>query len=323
MTYESADKSVKVGVRDIGEIIDLFDKISGRLNVFNITSKNVTLNVGLGTFDIDLGIEVRPGRPFNRVLKLPIFNTLSYKLTNLPSFQPLEEAIIQDKKDGIVISLDHIPRNAQTLLLNIKCPLKHRRFIDRLVYKQVQREPRKNYDSYWMSAQFRHLKTLQDNLDAVRVDDLDLLVKVHISQNIKDIIPHSFVQQMEVGKELLKTRDRNRKRILADDHLRLARSNSLVGKEDQVIKAIEDLVKPSKFEEYLDLEGQFYYHDCFQSGSFLRIPNFVIPSMMKVITKANLTLKEQGVKGEVQFQRKKFEDDFDDIFPDSIKKKKR
>jgi len=316
------EKGVKIGVRDVGEIIKLFDDLTGRLKAFNVIGRSVILNISQGTYDLEAGIEVKPSRPLSRVIKIPIFDSLNVQLTSLPTFRPLDDAVIIDEIDGIVLSLDTIPQNVDTLLLNIKCPLRHRRFLERLVHKQVQVEPRQNITSYWMSAQFKYLSTLEKKLDSLRVNDLDFLVRIHIQQNIKDIIPHPFIRQLELGKELLQTRDRNLKQRLAREHLRLARGNSLVGREEEVIKKIEDILKPGNFETYLNVLGQFYYHDCFQGGSFFRIPNFVIPSMMRVITKTNLTLEEPATKGELQYDRKKFEEDFEEIFPEEIRKKK-
>lgn len=319
MSY--ADKGLKVGIRDVGEIINLVDRLSGRLNAFNVIGRGVTLNVSQGNFDIELGFEVRPGRPLNRVVKIPIFDAQRASLTSLPSFTVLDDALIFDETDGIVLSLDYMPDGVDSILLNIRCPLKHRRFMSRLVNKQVQVEPRNDVTSYWMTAQFKHLRPLRDKLDSLRVEDLDFFVRVHIEQNIKEIIPHAFIRQLEVGKELLQTKDREKKQSLAREHLRLAQSNKLVGNEEKVIEKIEDLLKPSNFESYLDLIGQFYYHDCFQAGSFFRVPNFVIPSMMRVISKTNLTLKEPAKKGELKFKRREFEDDFEEIFPKGMKKR--
>jgi len=321
MSYE--DKGLKVGIRDIGEIINLVDRLSGRLNAFNIIGRGVTLNVSQGNFDIELGFEVRPGRPLNRVVKIPIFDAQRANLTSLPSFAVLDDALIFDENDGIVLSLDNMPEGVDSILLNIRCPLKHRRFMSRLVNKQVQVEPRNDVTSYWMTAQFKHLKPLKDKLDSLRVEDLDFFVGVHIEQDIKDIIPHAFIRQLEVGRDLLQTKDREKKQSLAREHLRLAQSNKLVGNEEKVIEKIEDLLKPSNFESYLDLIGQFYYHDCSQAGSFFRVPNFVIPSMMRVVSKTNLTLEEPAKKGELKFKRREFENSFEEIFPKGTKRRKK
>lgn len=321
MSYE--DKGLKVGIRDVGEIINLVDRLSGRLNAFNVIGRGVTLNVSQGNFDIELGFEVRPGRPLNRVVKIPIFDAQRANLTSLPSFTVLDDALIFDENDGIVLSLDHMPDGVDSILLNIRCPLKHRRFMSMLVNKQVQIEPRNDVTSYWMTAQFKHLRPLRDKLDSLRVEDLDFLVRVHIEQNIKEIIPHAFIRQLEVGRDLLQTKDREKKQSLAREHLRLAQANKLVGNEEKVIEKIEDLLKPSNFESYLDLIGQFYYHDCFQAGSFFRVPNFVIPSMMRVVSKTNLTLEEPAKEGELKFKRREFEDNFEEIFPKSTKKRKK
>jgi hypothetical protein len=321
MSYEN--KGVKVGIRDIGEIINLVERLSGKLNAFNAIGKSVTLNVSQGSFDIELGLEVRPGRPLNRVMKIPIFDAQRINLTSLPSLHVIDDAIILDENDGIVLSLDNMPEGVDSILLNIRCPLKHRRFMSRLVNKQVQMEPRNDVTSYWMTAQFKHLAPLRHKLDSLRVEDLDFFVQVNIEQNIKEIIPHSFIRELEVGKELLQTKDREEKLRLAQEHLRLAQSNKLVGKEEKVVEKIEELLKPSNFQSYLELLGQFYYHDCFQTGTFFRIPNFVIPSMMRVVSKTNLTLDEPAKKGELKFKRQEFEDKFEEIFPEKKKKRKR
>lgn len=322
ISYE--DKGLKVRIRDVGEIINLVERLSGRLNAFNLIGKGVIINVSQGSFDVELGFDVRPGRQFNRVVKIPVFDALRVNLTSLPSLAVIDDALIFDENDGIVLSLDRMPDGVDSILLNIRCPLKHRRFMSRLVNKQVQTDTRSDFISYWMTAQFKHLKTLRDKLHSLRVEDLDFLVRVHIEQNIKEIIPHKFIRQLEVGRDLLQTKDREKKQSLAREHLRLAQSNRFVGNEEKVIEKIEDLLKPRNFESYLDLIGQFYYHNCFQAGSFFRVPNFVIPSMMRVVSKTNLTLEEPAKKGELKFKRRDFEDDFEEIFPkDSKGRKKR
>ena len=320
MTYE--DKKLKVGLRDVVEIIKLFDALSGRLNAFNIISRGVTVNISQGTYELDSGFEVRPNRPFTRVVKIPIFDALQVQLTSLPSLKAIDDAVIIDEDDGLILSLDTIPMEAETILLNIKCPLKHRRFLDRLIYTKVQTEPRKKITSYWMSAQFKHYDALRKKLSSLRIDDLDFFIQVHIQQNIKEVIPSQFIKQLEVGKELLQTRDRELKIRLAKEHLRLARGNNLVGKEEEVIQKIEDLLKPRNFGEYLHVLGQFNYSDCFQGASFFRIPNFVIPSAMRVITKTKLSLENPATKGELQYNSKQFKDDFENIFPRKMRSKK-
>lgn len=319
MTYKNG--KVEVGIRDIGEIIKLFESLTGKLNAFNVISRGITLNVSQRFFTLELGFEVRQNRPFKRVVKIPIHDALNAQLTSLPSLRVIDDSIKFDEKDGIILSIAKIPEGTETILLNIRCPLKHPRFLDRLVHRKVQIEPRKNITSYWMSAQFKHLDTLRRKLQSLRVDDLDFLVRIHMQQDIKNIIPRQFIRQLEVGKELLRTRDRNLKMRLASDHLRLSRTNRLVGMEEEVIKEIEDLLKPNNFETYLDVVGSFIYHDCFQAASFFRIPNFVLPSAMTVITQTDLSLEEPASKGELKYDRGKFEDELENIFPRKMRRK--
>ena len=142
MSYE--DKKVKIGIRDVGEIIKLFDNLSGRFKAFNVLSKGVNINVSQGYYELESGFDVRPNRPLARVIKLPIFDAVNVQLTSLPSLKVIDDAIIIDENDGIVLSLDSIPGDVETILLNIRCLLRHPRFLERLVYKKVQTEPRKN-----------------------------------------------------------------------------------------------------------------------------------------------------------------------------------
>jgi len=313
---------VKFGIRDIGDIIELWDKLTGRFKAFNILSKGVIINVSQGTYELNAGIEIHRGMLFSRVVKIPIFNSIKTQVTAFPSFKPIDSSIIKDDTDGLILSLDKIPESAESILLNVRCSLPHTPFIDRLIHQTTQTEPKRDITSYWMTAQFKHFEMLKKKIDSLNVEDLEFAVRVHIQQNIKDIIPQPFIKQLDVGTRLLQSRDRVQKQRLAWEHLRLSKNTNII-KEDEIIQKIQDLTKPNNFEGYLDIKGDFHYYDCMQSGSLFRIPNFTIPTMMRVITKTNLTLEDQATHGELQFKKKTFEDDLFDLFPKGIKKKKK
>jgi len=319
MSFEK--DGIKFGIKDIGDIIELWDKLTGRLKAFNILSKSVIINVSQGTYELNAGIEIHRGMLFFRVVKIPIFNSIKTQITTFPSFKPIDGSIIKDDVDGLILSLDNIPESANNILLSIRCPLPNTQFIERLIHQTTQTEPKKDVTSYWMTAQFKHLEMLRKKMDSLNVDDLDFAVRVHIQQNIKDIIPPLLIKQLDVGTKLLQTRDRVQKQRLALDHLRLTKSTNII-KEDEMIEKIQDLTKPKNFENYLEVLGYRYY-DCMQSGSLFHIPNFTIPTMMRVVTRTNLTLEDPATKGELRFKKKTFENDLFDLFPKGLKKKKK
>lgn len=312
-------EGVKAGIKDIGDIVELYDKLKGRFKAFNILNKEVIINATQGSYELNMGLDVHRAMPFSRVIKIPIFNSVKTTLTAYPSFRPIDGSIIKSDSEGLILSLDTIPEATESILLSIKCYLPHNKFIERLIHQTTQTEPKSDITSYWMTAQFKHFNMLKDKIDAVNIDDLEFAVRVHIQQNIKDIIPQQLIKQLDVGTKLLQTRDREQKQRLAMEHIRLSKRTNI--NEHEIIEKIQDLTKPNNFESYLEVKGDFHYYDCMQAGSLFRIPNFTIPTMMRVVSKTNLTLEEQATHGELQFKKKVFEDDLYELFPEGLKKK--
>jgi hypothetical protein len=85
------------------------------------------------------------------------------------------------------------------------------------------------------------------------------------------------------------------------------------GREEEVVGEIEELLKPRNFEKYLEVLGAFHYFDCHHAGSLLTLPQFVIPTLMTVVSRTHLTKEEPASQGELHYKAQDFEHDLSEI----------
>src|SRR3989442_2871098 len=99
--------------------------------------------------------------------------------------------------------------------------LEEARFLDTLVQRSWQLDPRSlpdaKVDSYWLTAQLRHLAVLKSFFQRLELRGLECRVDVGVHQDVKTKIPHQFTRGVERAADFSKTRDREMLRRLAHE----------------------------------------------------------------------------------------------------------
>jgi hypothetical protein len=114
----------------------------------------------------------------------------------IQSLKPIFNAITF-LDDGFEINLDCL-EPGETYILDLEYIISDPNFIDSLVYKKVAQEtPHNGVQDYWMAAQLKHLKVLQQDFGYVDLRDIDFSVDVSIYQDIKMKIPRIFGEKIE------------------------------------------------------------------------------------------------------------------------------
>jgi len=204
-------------------------------------------------------------------------------------------------------------------LLEIEFDIEDPRLINNLVYKNVQKDTVQDYRRYWMQAQLKFVDVLDKAFSNVRFEDLDFDVRVSTHEDIRTSIPASFKRELEVVVKWMSETDRERKRRLSREHLRLLRARRggrVKHKRSilEILQELQDIFLPRTFRTFLQVRQDFYYHDCFRGVDYYSAPFPTWPKFMTIITRTHLNLDKPAANGYLDFDYQKFKKKIEDIF---------
>jgi len=229
------------------------------------------------------------------------------------SLQSLTNAI-ELEEDGFEINLKELDSN-ESFILEMEYFIDDKRFIDSLVNKKVARDvPKGETNEYWIVAQLKHLKTLQQDFGYVELRDIDFGVDVSVHQDVKIKVPGIFKKQLETIVKLTKKIGRSDKFNLYKQLLS-QQEQKYGGKEFDILQDLQDLFSPFTFKKYVEVEGDFYYFDCKRGKDFYdTLPFPTWPKSMGVTSRTDLNFDKPAADGTLIYKRKNFLDEIEKLF---------
>ena len=214
------------------------------------------------------------------------------------------------------ILLDKLSKDTDTFWATIEYDIKDNNFLNDLVQRDMQTESiSETKNEYWMHAQLKNLRALQTNYGRLDLQDVDFFVDVAVHQDIKTKIPKPFTVDLEIVAKWISEKERGEKHDLSLEHLRQQRTQRYAGREQEVLKDLQDLFIPEQFCTFIDVALPFRYSDCIRGKEFFdKIPFPTFPKAMKVISRTDLNLDNPAVEGRLVYKKKDFQDKISEVF---------
>jgi len=297
-------------------VLDIIEKFINRLDALKsleIKGKELTLRVPERAIEIGISIDIHRHRLIGRTVEFPFPEIIRARAVALPTLIPQSQAIELSER-GLSISFSKLSNDVERLLLSVQYKLPAKLFIEDIVQTNVQTEPRAEVNEYWMHAQLRYLRDLIDVFQRFEVYDVPFLVNVAVHQEVKTSIPSNLLTSLRITREWMETHDRERKAQLSREHLRLGLGDRKVGKEHEILSSIQELFLPTRFRNFIEVEDPFRYSESIQGSSRMAIPNYIIPEVMKVVSRTDLSLEKPAAKGKLVYMKRKLSEEIHKAF---------
>jgi hypothetical protein len=170
-------------------------------------------------------------------------------------------------------------------------------------------------NEYWLHAQLKNLRALQTNYGRLDLLDLDLFLDVAVHQDVKPKIPTPFLEDLNIIAEWIAEKDRGKKWDLSLEHLRKQRAKRYAGKEQEVLRDMQDLFDPEHFCSFIDVTTPFHYFDCIRGKEFYdKIPFPTFPKTMKVVARTDLSLDNPAAEGKLIYKKRDLQEEVSLVF---------
>jgi hypothetical protein len=202
-------------------------------------------------------------------------------------------------------------------LLEVELGIENPRLIEGIVHRRVQREvPHLDKREYWMHAQLRFVDVFEKLFSNLALEDLDFNVNVAVHQDIKASVPSAFQKELELIVKWIETVDREKKRRLTVEHLRIKRRRGFIKRKHllTLLGELQDIFLPSTFRKFVEVKKDFYYHDCLRGHDYYTMPFPTWPKFMTVVSRTDLTIKQPAAAGVLEFKQKDFKNNVEKIF---------
>lgn len=306
--------------KDVSEAIKVAERIYKTLfEVSKITSQELKVKCPDNIGEYSVAFEIKRGLGGLKRLKRKIsFDHPDIRRVSIHS-TPLmksESEAIAHTENGFAILLDKLSKYTDTFWAVVEYDIKDREFLDGFVQRDTQTESITDVrNEYWMHAQLKHLKPLQTNYGRLDLQDVDFLVDVAVHQDIKTKIPKPFTKDLEIIAKWMSEKERGRKWKLSMEHLRQQKTKRYGGREQEVLKDLQDLFIPGHFCTFIDVAPPFRYYDCIRGKEFYdKIPFPTFPKSMKVISRTDLSLDKPAAEGRIVYEKKNLQSEISDVF---------
>lgn len=293
--------------RGVNEVARRAEKLRSVLTGdFRVVSEEITIKCPEETEVVSLAFEPHAGA-FGQKVRFPFGRPERAHLRPLEGDPDLfrDALVVHDK------GFDIITRgmgSSRLFLLEVEYEIEHPRLLDGLVQRNTPVEsPKTNSTEYWLHAELRHPAALKTRYGRFDLQDLEFAVDVGIAESVKTVIPDSLVKELETAVALLESREKLRKRALAEEHLE---AMQLRGGESTVrlLGGLQTVFAPAAFRRFLEVKRDFRYGDCERGVSLydsLPIPTW--PRFMKVVSRTDLSLDRPAAQGTLVYKKDEFQ----------------
>jgi len=277
------------------------------------TSRELSLRFPEKTGELSLALEIKSGF-WGEKLHFPVPNVIHASVHSFPAFKAEDQAMSKSA-DGYILDSTKLSKDLQTILLRFEYRLEEPRFLEDLVQRNGQLDPRSygddKVDSYWQTAQLRHLSVLSSFFQKLELRGLDCYVDVGVHQDVETKMPGSFVRAIERQAEFGLTRDREKLLRLGREQ---ARDIRFAGKTEDMVERLRQVFAPSRFSKHLDVQDPFRFWECQQGRQLFEVPFLQLPKVMTVVSRTDLTLDDPARNGKLLYRKAEIRDEIEKIF---------
>lgn len=218
--------------------------------------------------------------------------------------------------DGFEIVYKYLPSGVDTYLLKVDYEIEDHNFVNSLVdTKRAREQSKENTKEYWMAAQLKCLKPLEDKrYHGINIKDLDIIVNVATHQDVKTNIPGSFQREVEIAVGWMKSRNREEKHRLSMKHIGMKSTRPSQKDITTVLGDMQKVFLPRKFKRFIDIGQDFRYYDCIRGREFYDAPFPTWPKNMDIVSRTNLSLEKPAAEGTLTYKHANFKEEIEKIF---------
>lgn len=252
-------------------------------------------------------------KKFARPIKFEHPEVYRFQVTSLPMGRS-ENAAITQIAGGYQLEPSNLS-DCDSILLAFDFKIENEHFVDALVKTTTKHDVQDEHDDYWITAQLRHPAALKAKNYSIELRDVDFNVDVTVHQDIKDIMPKPFLNNLETISAWIQEHDREKKLQLSMQHLR-QKGMGLAGQEVEILNNIQEAFLPSNFQKYVSVENQFRLAEVRRGLEFYEsIPNRTFPRAMTVVSRTDLNLDLCAADGVVKYKKVDFKEALSALFP--------
>lgn len=307
-----------MNAKDVSEAVAVAERIYKALfEVSKITSQEIRVKCPDNIGEYSVAFEIRRGLLKRLKRKIPFDHPDLRRVSmhSTPLMKSESDAIVYTE-NGFEILLDKLSKDTDTFWATIEYDIKDKKFLDELVQRDRQTESiTATKNEYWMHAQLKNLRALQTNYGRLDLQDVDFFVDVAVHQDLKTKIPKPFTEDLEIIAKWISEKEREKKHKLSMAHMRQQRAKRYAGREQEVLKDLQDLFIPEHFCTFIDVALPFRYSDCIRGKEFYdKIPFPTFPKAMKVISRTDLSLDKPAAEGKLVYKKMDFQDKISEVF---------
>ncbi len=217
-------------------------------------------------------------------------------------------------KDGFELDLKAL-REDELYLLDVEYAIEDRDFLESLVERNVSTEPPNDERmEYWMVAQLKQVKSLQQSFGRIDLKDVDFGVNVAIHQDIHLKVPPIFRDHLETLVRVSKPLGRAEK-FKMFHKLQHVQQQKYGGREYEILSDLQDLFLPAVFRKFVEVKRDFHYSDCERGGDIYdTLPFPTWPKFIKVISRTDLSFEKPAANGILMYKKRDFLKEIDLLF---------
>lgn len=214
--------------------------------------------------------------------------------------------------DGFEINLKKLNTD-DTYILDVDYFIDDPNFLDSFINRHKSDDiPFQDYKDdgireYWMHAELKHPKILQESYGKFDFQDIDFKVDVGVQQDVKTEISPKFRSEIDRLCELIQ--EKNPRAMFKRGSAYIASKKSRKGTTNDILSELQEVFSPNIFKNYVDVHDDFYYLDCQRGVNYhdnLPIPTW--PKTMDVISRTDITLEKPAASGTLIYKRNEFID---------------
>lgn len=306
-----------MSIASLSKIFKITEKIDKALlcaKLFKIESKDVTLKANEGILEYSVVVLPKATSKAKKNVSFEDFDLRRIKIISSPGFREDIDSISTIDKNltkSFVLNTKNLREDADQFNFKFDIECKTESVVKDLIRRDHQIEAvGEESNTYWLHAQIKKLQDLKDVLRKVNLLDIPFAVNVAVHQDIKTKFPSRRRRELDVIARWAHELDRNRKKVLSGEHLRLKRSRPKEKDITKLLNDLQDLFLPYKFKSYINVFRDFNFSDCYRGADFYdQIPFRTFPKWMAVISRTDLSVEKPAAMGELIYNKAKFQED--------------
>ena len=309
-------KLVEDGLQAAGLIHDV-SKLIGPLTLTlreagsEIESPELRLKCPQELVEYTAGFKLKSGFWSGNHARLRIPPPRRFSLYSLFPYGPVD-GCAQITEDGVVLDRSILKDRGESFRVELEYELSSEQAVGGMVYtssppEMASGEEEDEVQRYWLHAELKSTDFLRELYRRIRVEEVGLQVDVTLRDELKDAFTPGFRHDM-VMMAKLQSSDRNelaRAMAYKKFHKKPEFSGDLFG----AMHAADELVQPSHFRRFLDLEGPYRIAKCSRGADFTDVVlPLSLPQSMLVYSTTDLTLEDPAKEGRLIYRKSAFAD---------------